>query len=116
MSTRVEIDDLWLASFLVAGGARLSAIAILPYSNRRLTAVFELEDVSEHAIKNYAEGDPAVKIHALRAALNRLRDAMHAELTKRNGKPQIKEMPNGKRREVENEDSTRDHRFDQNKL
>jgi hypothetical protein len=117
MSTKVEVDDLWLASFLVAQGARLAAIAVLPYSNRRLTAVFELENVAEHAIKNYGEGDPQVKIHSLRAALNQLRDAMHRELSRKNGKPQMKEMPNGarsagKRRVLENEDPARDHRSD----
>lgn len=113
MSSKVEVDDLWLASFLVAGGGKLAAIAILPYSNRRLTAVFQIEGVSESAIKSYAEEDAQVKIHALRAALNRLRDAMHAELSKRNGGLQMKKMPNGQRRVVENEeDSSRDNRSD----
>ncbi|MGH9858160.1 MAG: hypothetical protein ACRD4B_09990 [Acidobacteriota bacterium] len=113
MSTKVEVDDLWLASFLIAQGAKLAAIAVLPYSNRRLTAVFALENVCEQAIKNYADGDPDVKIHSLRAALNELRDAMHRELSAKNGKPQIKEMPNGKRRVVENEDTPGNNRSDQ---
>ncbi len=111
-SRRVEVDDLWLASFLVAGGARLAAIAVLPYSNRRLTAVFELEEVAETAIAEYAEGAPLVNVHDLREALNRLRDGMHRELSRKNGKPQMKEMPNarrsdGQRRVIENEDRER---------
>jgi len=120
MGTRVEVDDLWLASFLIAEGAKLRAISVMPYS-KRLTAVFELEDASEEAIAAYARGNPYVRVHALRTALNELRDAMHAELSARNGKPQIKEMPNGKsspgkRRLEENEDTARNHRLDQVKL
>ena len=120
MSARVEVDDLWLASYLVAEGATLKAITVMP-SSYRLTAVFEIEGASEEAITAYARGNPYVRIHDLRTALNQLRDAMHRELSARNGKPQIKEMPNGKnspgkRRLEENEDTARNHRLDQGKL
>lgn len=102
----IQIDDLWLASYLMSQGARLAGVSILPYSSgSRMRAVFELEETSADAIRQYSEGDPPVKVHALRAALNELRDLMYAELQKRNGNG-IKQMPNGnggQRRRGENE-------------
>jgi hypothetical protein len=93
----LAIDDLWLASYLVVSGARLSGVAILPYNSgsSRLRAVFQLDGVPEDAIDSYSNGDPSVGIHALRGAINRLRDLMYAELEKRNGNGGIKSMPNG---------------------
>lgn len=96
MSGTHHIDDIWLASYLVCSGAKLSAISVLPYGSR-LTAVFELADVPEAAISAYAEGRPQANVHALRTTLNRLRDAMHRELKKKNGSHSVKEMPNGQR-------------------
>jgi hypothetical protein len=94
MLTRV--DDLWLASFLMSCGATLARVCVIPYRNGRLTAVFELENVSDSAMESYTANDPAVKVHALRTAMNQLRDAMHAELSANNY--QTKSMPNGHRR------------------
>jgi hypothetical protein len=91
----LAIDDLWLASYLVVTGAKLAGVSILPYSSGpRLRAVFQLDGVSQEAIESYAEGDPSVQVHALRAAINRLRDLMYCELEKRNGNGWIKQMPN----------------------
>lgn len=98
MLTRV--DDLWLASFLMSCGATLARVCVIPYRNGRLTAVFELENVSEDSISQYTEADPPVKVHALRAAMNQLRDAMHAELSANNH--QTKSMPNGSKRRYGN--------------
>ena len=89
------VDDLWLASYLISQGAELATVAVIPYRNGRLTAVFHLENVSMKAMDSYANGDPAVKVHALRAAINRLRDLMYRELQKKNGT--TKKMPNGQR-------------------
>lgn len=91
-----RIDDLWLASFLVSCGAKLVRVCTIPYRNGRLTAVFELESVSDEVMESYTSGDPAVKIHGLRTAMNELRDAMHAELSANNY--ETKSMPNGHRR------------------
>lgn len=81
----MTLDDLWFAGFLVAEGARLSNVTVLPYSNGRLQAFFELEDVPAAAVESYAAGEPKVAVHSLRAALNHLRSAMHEALSKRNG-------------------------------
>jgi hypothetical protein len=93
-----SIDDLWLASYLVSRGAKLAGVSVLPLaSGSRLRAVFELEGVSQGAIEEYSQGDPAVQVHALRSAINELRDLMYAELEKRNNnRTGIKQMPNGK--------------------
>ena len=91
-----RIDDLWLASYLLTEGAQLKSVLIFPYSNGRLTAVFELQEVPEVAMQKYASGDPCVKVHALRAAINRLRDLMYREFERCN--QQTKKMPNGARR------------------
>ena len=101
----IQIDDLWLASYLMSRGAKLAGILILPYnSGSRMRAAFELENVSKTAIDEYSKGDPPVAIHQLRTAMNELRDLMYAELQKRNGNGSIKQMPNGgKRRRGENE-------------
>jgi len=111
-----SIDDLWLASYLISQGARLGRVQVLPSCyGPRLRAVFELTGIPDEAIDNYANGDPAVKVHALRAALNELRDLMYAELAKRNGNA-IKQMPNGangnggQRRRGENENRARCNR------
>jgi hypothetical protein len=76
-------------------GATLARVCVIPYRNGRLTAVFELEGVSDSAMESYTASDPAVKVHALRSAMNQLRDAMHAELSANNY--QTKSMPNGQR-------------------
>jgi len=101
----IQIDDLWLASYLMSQGARLEGVSILPYSGgSRMRAVFELENVPPEAIKEYGSGDPPVSIHQLRTHMNKLRDLMYAELQKRNGNGSIKQMPNGgQRRRGENE-------------
>jgi hypothetical protein len=91
----LSIDDIWLASYLISSGAELAAISVLP-SGSRQTAVFELRDVSDAALSAYRSGSPLVDVHALRSALNRLRDLMHLELSKQNEKHQVKAMPNGK--------------------
>lgn len=100
----IQIDDLWLASYLVSQGAKLSGVSILPYnSGSRMRAVFELENVPAGAIEEYGNGDPDVPIHKLRTAINELRDLMYAALQKKNGNGSIKQMPNGQRRRGENE-------------
>lgn len=92
----IQIDDLWLASYLIAEGATLAGCKILPYgSGSRMRAVFELNGVSQENIERYSSGDPLIKIHSLRTAINELRDLMYAELKKRNGNGSIKQMPNG---------------------
>ena len=109
----IQIDDLWLASYLVSQGAKLAGVSILPYSNgSRMRAVFELMHVPTDAIGNYSNGDPLVNIHQLRTAINELRDLMYAELAKRNGNGSIKQMPNGggKRRRGEYENRSKHHR------
>jgi hypothetical protein len=107
----IQIDDLWLGSYLISRGARLAGVSILPYnSGSRMRAVFELTNVPETAIEEYSNGDPPVAIHQLRTAMNRLRDLMYAELEKRNGNGSIKAMPNGQRRRGENENRSKNHR------
>ncbi len=108
----IQIDDLWLASYLISKGAKLAGVSILPYnSGSRLRAVFELNAVPEQAIERYSCGDPLVKIHSLRTAINELRDLMYGELEKRNGNGSIKAMPNGRaRRRGENENRSIRHR------
>jgi hypothetical protein len=92
----IQIDDLWLASYLMSQGARLTGCLILPYnSGSRMRAVFELNEVPGSAMQQYSQGDPPAPIHQVRIAMNRLRDLMYAELEKRNGKGGIKTMPNG---------------------
>jgi hypothetical protein len=94
----IQIDDLWLASYLLSQGARLAGVSILPYaSGSRMRAVFELSHAPADAINEYSSGDPLVKIHELRSSINQLRDLMYAELEKRNGNGSIKAMPNGRR-------------------
>jgi len=89
------IDDLWLASYLITQGAKLAGVSILPYSSGpRLRAVFQLQDVLPESITDYANANPSVQVHALRTAINELRDLMYAELQKRNGNGGIKQMPN----------------------
>lgn len=111
IQSSIQIDDLWLASYLVTQGAELAGVSILPYNNGgRLRAVFELSGAYQAAIESYANGNPAVKVHALRDAINRLRDLMYAELEKRNGNGSIKHMPNGQRRRGENENRAARHR------
>lgn len=98
----IQIDDLWLASYLISQGAKLAGVSVLTYSTGlRLRAVFELENVHPDAIAAYSQGDPVAKVHQLRNAINQLRDLMYCELEKRNGS--IKAMPNGQRRRRENE-------------
>ena len=101
----LQIDDLWLASYLMSRGGKLAGVRILPYNSggSRMRAVFELTEVPEAAIEEYSNGDPPVAIHQLRTAMNRLRDLMYQELEKRNGNGSIKAMPNGQRRRGENE-------------
>jgi len=103
----VQIDDLWLASFLLTQGGKLAGVRTLPCNNgSRMRAVFELAEVPENAIEEYSNGDPPVAIHQLRTHMNKLRDLMYAELEKRNGNGSIKQMPNGnggQRRRGENE-------------
>jgi len=110
----IQIDDLWLASYLMSQGARLEGVLILPYnSGSRMRAVFELGNVPAEAIKEYASGDPQVSIHKLRTVMNDLRDLMYAELQKRNGNGSIKQMPNGngmQRRRGENENRSKHYR------
>jgi hypothetical protein len=107
----LQIDDLWLASYLMSQGGKLAGVRILPYnSGSRMRAVFELTDVPEAAIEEYGNGDPPVGIHQLRTAMNRLRDLMYQELEKRNGNGSIKAMPNGQRRRGENENRAVRHR------
>lgn len=112
----LQIDDLWLASYLMTQGGRLAGVRILPYNNggSRMRAVFELKDVSEKAIEAYGSQDPPVAIHQLRTAMNRLRDLMYAELEKKNGNGSIKQMPNGntggQRRRGDNESGSFRHR------
>jgi len=101
------VDDLWLASFLIAEGAQLSNVCVIPYRNGRLTAVFQLENVPLAAMERYGSGDPAVKVHALRQAINKLRDLMYEELSAANYQP--KRMPNGQRR-CGNENRSGNHR------
>ncbi len=92
----IQIDDLWLASYLMSQGAQLTGCLILPYnSGSRMRAVFELESVPPAAMQQYSSGDPPAPIHQVRTAMNRLRDLMYAELEKRNGNGGIKAMPNG---------------------
>ncbi len=93
----IQIDDLWLASYLMSRGAQLTGCLILPYnSGSRMRAVFELESAPAAAIEQYSNADPPVPIHQLRTAMNRLRDLMYCELEKRNnGNGGIKAMPNG---------------------
>ncbi len=112
VSLMIPIDDLWLASYLVAGGAKLAGVSIFPYnSGSRLRAVFELDGVKADAIESYSSSDPLVKIHELRTSMNKLRDLMYAELEKRNGNGSIKAMPNGRaRRRGENENRSIRHR------
>jgi hypothetical protein len=103
----IQIDDLWLASYLMSQGARLAGVSILPYnSGSRMRAVFELRNVPPNAIEDFSNGDPLVAIHQLRTVMNELRDLMYAELQKRNGNGSIKQMPNnngkGRRGEHEN--------------
>jgi hypothetical protein len=81
----MRLDDLWFAGFLVASGARLKRVAVLPYGSGRQQAFFELEDVPAEAVESYAETDPQVGVHALHEALNALREAMRAALEARNG-------------------------------
>jgi hypothetical protein len=90
-----RIDDLWLASYLIAEGARLQSVSVIPYRNGRLTAVFELDQVPEKSMQTYTSGEPRVMLHALRSAMNDLRDAMHRELSRNHC--QTKQMPNGQR-------------------
>jgi hypothetical protein len=102
----IQIDDLWLASYLIAEGGKLAGCKILPYgSGSRMRAVFEIENINQEKIECYSNRDPLVKIHSLRTAINELRDLMYAELQKRNGNGSIKQMPNGggQRRTRENE-------------
>ena len=111
----IQIDDLWLASYLMSQGARLAGVSILPYaSGSRMRAVFELENVSKTAIDDYSNGDPLAKVQELRTAMNQLRDLMYAELEKRNGNGSIKQMPNHnngeKRRRGENENRSERYR------
>jgi len=112
----LQIDDLWLASYLLTQGGKLAGVRILPYNNGglRMRAVFELKDVSEKAIEEYSSQDPPVGIHCLRTAMNQLRDRMYAELEKRNGNGAIKQMPNGntngQRRRGDNESGSFRHR------
>jgi hypothetical protein len=107
----IQIDDLWLASYLISQGAKLSGVSILPYSSgSRMRAVFELSHVPADAIDDYSNGDPLVKIHELRSSINQLRDLMYGELAKRNGNGSIKAMPNGQRRRGENENRSKNHR------
>ena len=108
----IQIDDLWLASYLITQGAELAGVSILPYnSGGRLRAVFELTGAHAAAIDTYANGTPRVEVHALRTAINRLRDLMYVELEKRNGNGSIKSMPNGvQRRRGENESRAIRHR------
>jgi hypothetical protein len=109
----IQLDDLWLSAYLVSQGARLAGVSILPYSSgSRLRAVFELSHVPPDAINEYSSGDPLVKIHELRTAINQLRDLMYEALAKRNGNGSIKQMPNGRwsdggqRRRGDNENRT----------
>jgi hypothetical protein len=81
----VKLDDLWMAGFLVAEGAKLKAVAVVPYSNGRMQAFFELEDVPADAMESYANADPWVRVHDLRAALYQLRAAMGEAIAARNG-------------------------------
>jgi hypothetical protein len=90
----LSVDDIWLASFLISSGAELSSISVFPSGNR-LTAVFELQQVPDAALAAYRCGSPQIDVHALRSALNHLRDLMHCELQKQNGKHSVKAMPNG---------------------
>ena len=111
----LQIDDLWLASYLLTQGGKLAGVRILPYNNggSRMRAVFELADVPENAIEAYGAGDPLVAVHQLRTYMNRLRDLMYGELEKRNGNGSIKQMPNGnggQRRRGENENRSIRHR------
>jgi len=109
----IQIDDLWLASYLVSQGAKLAGVSILPYnSGSRMRAVFELTAVPADAIGDYSNGDPLVQIHQLRTAINELRDRMYEELQKRNGNGSIKAMPNGggQRRRGEYENRSKHHR------
>ncbi len=116
----IQIDDLWLASYLITQGAELAGVSILPYaSGPRLRAVFELQNVCDSSIQTYTSGDPTVNIHALRTAINDLRDLMYRELEKKNGNGGIKQMPNangqrsdGQRRRGENENRSSRNRRD----
>ncbi len=109
----IQIDDLWLASYLISQGAKLAGVSILPYaSGPRMRAVFELNEAKEEDIASYANGDPHTSVHALRTAMNELRDLMYRELQKKNGNGGIKQMPNvnGQRRRGENENRSSRHR------
>lgn len=114
----MRLDDLWLASFLVAEGAKLKQVAVVPYNNGRLQAFFELEEIPAQILESYAQGDPKVGVHAFRQAVYQLREAMHAALAKRNGgnnhqKTNQPEKTNHQTRSVNHEqDSARDHRSD----
>lgn len=112
----IQIDDLWLASYLLTQGGKLAGVRILPYNNggSRMRAVFELTAVPEKAIEAYSSGDPLVAVHQLRTHMNQLRDLMYGELEKRNGNGSIKQMPNGnaagQRRRGDNESGSVRHR------
>ena len=108
----IQIDDLWLASYLLTVGGKLAGVRILPYNNggSRMRAVFELAEVPPNAIEEYSNQDPPVAIHQLRTAMNRLRDLMYGELQKRNGNGSIKQMPNENRRRGDNENRAIRHR------
>jgi hypothetical protein len=114
--SNVRLDDLWLAGFLVAQGARLKTVAVVPYSNGRMQAFFELEDIPAEALEAYGAGDPKVSVHALREALHDLREAMHEALSKRNGNgSNQRPKPNHQTRSGNHEqDSPGNHRSDQN--
>jgi hypothetical protein len=119
--SNVRLDDLWLASFLLAEGARCKQVAVVPYSNGRLQAFFELEEIPPGALEAYAAGDPKVSVHAFREALHTLRAAMHEAvheaLAKRNGNNnhQKTNPPETINRSVKNneQNTSGDHRSDQ---
>ncbi len=81
----MRLDDLWMAGFLVAQGAKLKQVAVLPHSNGRMQAFFELEDVPAGEMEAYAQADPWVRVHDLHVALYDLRQAMAAAIAARNG-------------------------------
>lgn len=114
--SNVRLDDLWLASFLVAEGAKCKQVAVVPYSNGRLQAFFELEEIPPEALEAYAAGDPKVSVHALRTALHELRSAMHAAIETRNGNNNHEKTENNNQTRSENheQDSPGNNRFDQN--
>jgi hypothetical protein len=111
----MRLDDIWFAGFLVAEGAQLKQVAVLPYSNGRMQAFFELEEVCPEAVESYAAGNPKVAVHALRTALNELRQAMRAALAARNGNGtnQNNEPKTNQTRSVSDENPSGNNRFHQ---